>query len=288
MLYDVAPTPTPDWLAEKIRTYYRETTTTSYLKSWSPEGLAFHMGMHQGESCTHEESLANTTRFLAQKANVVPGARVLDAGCGVGSSSFLLAREFGASVVGITIEGEQARLATAFAADRGLSDRVTFREMDFMATDFEPGSFDVVWNLESFCYAHDPAAYLRHARSLLRPGGRFACVDVFRGHQGPDAHHEALSAGCVLPALGTREDACANVREAGFQDIEDEDVTAKILRSAEILRQKTRLRKMLLELERVLTGSESLVYAGHTTGALGAAEGFFSGAVTYGYVGGRR
>lgn len=273
---------TPEDWAERIRAYYRETTRQSYLRSWSPEGLAFHMGMHDGPDTTHEESLAATTRFLADRAGIGSACRVLDAGCGVGSCSLWLAEHRAAIVTGVTIEPEQVVLAQRFARERGLAERVEFLEADFMDLPFERGSFDVVWNLESFCYAHDPGAYLQHVRSLLRPGGRFACLDVFRGDRGPEEHHRALSEGCALPALASRTDCARAARAAGFVDVVDEDVTPRVLRSAEILRTKAMLRLILLDLRR---NEEDSIYRGHTTGALGATNGFFSGAVTYGYVG---
>jgi tocopherol O-methyltransferase len=280
-------TRTPEWLAEKIRAYYRETTDTSYLTSWSPEALAFHMGMHEGEM-SHEESLANTNRFLADRAGVGPDCHVLDAGCGVGGSAIWLARERGADVDAITIEHGQSERGRAYATAHGVADRVRFHVMDFMTTTFPRGSFDVVWNLESLCYAHDVAAYLDHVRELLRPGGRFACHDVFRGDRGPAEHHQALSQGCVLPCLGSREECADAVASAGFRNVEQEDVTPRILRSAAILRDKAALRLLLLRLDEHVHGVSRGVYAGHTHGALGAVEGFFSGAVTYGYVGGTR
>lgn len=279
-------TSTPAWLAEKICAYYRETTEASYLRSWSREALAFHMGMHDDRHRTHEASLDNTNRFLADRAGIAGGMRVLDAGCGIGGSAIWLARERGAIVDGISLEPGGVRLASRFAEERGVGALTTFQVMDFMATTFAPGTFDVVWNMESLCYAHDVGAYLAHVRGLLKEGGRFACVDVFRGDAGPADHHRALSEGCVLPSLGSRAECAEAVRRAGFEAVEDEDLTPRILESARILRDKAQLGLLLLELEQTVHGRQRPIYRGHALGALGAASGFFSGAVTYGYVGG--
>lgn len=279
-------TSTPTWLVEKICAYYRETTETSYLRSWSREALAFHMGMHDDRHRTHEASLDNTNRFLADRAGIQPGMRVLDAGCGIGGSAIWLARERGAIVDGISLEPGGVRLASRFAAERGVAATTTFQVMDFMATTFPPGTFDVVWNLESLCYAHDVAAYLAHVRTLLKDGGRFACIDVFRGDAGPAEHHRALSQGCALANLGSRPECAEAVRRAGFDLVEDEDLTPRIVESAHILRDKAQLGLLLLELEQTVHGRQRPIYRGHALGALGAANGFFSGAVTYGYVGG--
>jgi hypothetical protein len=78
------------------------------------------------------------------------------------------------------------------------------------------------------------------------------------------------------------------MRRAGFDLVEDEDLTPRILQSARILRDKAQLGLLLLDLEQTVHGRQRPVHRGHTLGALGAASGFFSGAVTYGYVGGVR
>jgi cyclopropane fatty-acyl-phospholipid synthase-like methyltransferase len=276
---------TPDWLADRIRHYYRETTEANYLRTWSREALAFHMGMHEGPECSHEQSLANTNRFLADRARIRPGMRVLDAGCGVGGSAIWLAQNRSARTVGITLEEGQVRLARRFAVERGVAALTSFELMDFMATTLEPHSFDVVWNIESVCYAHDLDAYLAHVRELLKPGGRFVCLDVFRGETGPPEQHQALSAGCVLPNLQTHAACVSAVRRVGFEDVVSEDVTGRVLRSAELLREKAQLTLLMLQLQTCVRGQASPTYLGHARGALGATDGFFSGAVTYGFVG---
>ncbi|RYD68841.1 MAG: methyltransferase domain-containing protein, partial [Verrucomicrobiaceae bacterium] len=46
---------------------------------------------------------------LAARAEITPGSRVLDIGCGIGGSSLWLARELGCEVLGITISPAQRR-----------------------------------------------------------------------------------------------------------------------------------------------------------------------------------
>src|SRR5687768_5614070 len=78
---------------------------------WHGETQAVHYGIWDASTKNLQDALLNTNKVLAEKVDVQPGARVLDAGCGVGGSGFWLARNKAAYVVGVTISERQ--LATA-------------------------------------------------------------------------------------------------------------------------------------------------------------------------------
>jgi cyclopropane fatty-acyl-phospholipid synthase-like methyltransferase len=281
-------TGTPDWLQNKIRAYYLETTEPSYLAHWAGESLGFHFGIGDEATSSLNESLINTNAYLADRMGVVQDTRVLDAGCGVGGSAIWLAQERGAQVSGITLAPNQVDLARRFAAQRGVSERVTFACMDFTKTTFARASFDAVWNIESLCHCLDPRSYLEHVWDLLADGGRFGCVDLFLGQNGDPAHARAMCDGWVLPALQSI-DAIANLlQEIGFEQVRTEDLTAQVARSAAALRAMATNRKLELRLEKVMLGQEMKMIEAHVDAALGAVDGMESGSVTYGYVGGVR
>jgi cyclopropane fatty-acyl-phospholipid synthase-like methyltransferase len=276
---------TPAWLKEKICRYYSETTEPSYLANWAGRSLGFHFGIGDDSTASLDESLANTNSHLADRLQIGPGTRVLDAGCGVGGSSIWLARERGAQVTAITLAPIQVELGRRFARERGVADKVTFECVDFTSTPFSPASFDCVWNIESLCHCLDARSYLEHVWDLLDDGGRFGCVDLFRGAAGDPAHADAMCEGWVLPALQTI-DALANMlREIGFVGVTTEDLTSKIARSADALHAMAHNKQLELRAEEVMLGKQNPIYRAHVNAALGAVAGMKSGSVTYGYVG---
>lgn len=91
---------------------------------------------------------------------------VLDAGCGVGYGTALLAGS-AARVVGV----DRDPGAIAYARSRYGGPNVEFREGDLLDLDLPDGSFDVVCSFEAIEHVADVDAYLSTMRRVLRPGG---------------------------------------------------------------------------------------------------------------------
>jgi len=278
---------TPDWLKSQICEYYQNTTEQSYLAHWSGTALSLHLGLADENTPSLDAAMNNANAFLADKARIRAGTRVLDAGCGVGGSALWLARERGARVTGVTLEARQVELATRFAQEQGLSDQVTYLCMDYAATSFPEGSFDAVWNLESLSHAFDVDSYLAHARWLLAPGGRFVCMDPFRGDSGDPAAREAMCEGMVLPNLRSVGEVCAALEKLGFEQIEAMDLRREVTRPAAAARAAAQNGQLQARLERELLGTPD-GRAAHRKAAIGTADGIDSGSVVYAYIGATR
>ncbi|MFN2534314.1 MAG: methyltransferase domain-containing protein [Pseudonocardiaceae bacterium] len=217
-------------LTDAIVGYYDE-TWLDYRVLWlNPDNLAVHFGYTDENTRSHTDALKNMNRVLADRVQIEPGARVLDAGCGVGGSSLWLAQERGADVVGITLAARQVEKARSYAARRGLANRVHFEVADFTATPFPDASFDVVWAVESLCHAPHKAAFYQEAARVLRPGGRVVVADFVRAGRpldptGERLLHEWLS-GWAVPDIDTHGEHTEHLAAAGFVDTRLDDVTA--------------------------------------------------------------
>jgi tocopherol O-methyltransferase len=223
---DRAPTSS---LTEAIVGYYDQ-TWLDYRVLWlNPDNLAVHFGYTDAHTRSHTDALKNMNRVLADRVQIQPGERVLDAGCGVGGSSLWLAKERGAEVVGITLAARQVTKARRYAIRRGLANRTHFEVADFTATPFPEASFDVVWAVESMCHAPCKAAFYQEAARLLRPGGRIVVADFVRARRPLDTTGERLLhewlTGWAVPDIDTPGEHVENLAAAGFVETRLDDVT---------------------------------------------------------------
>jgi SAM-dependent methyltransferase len=99
------------------------------------------------------------------------GMRLLDCGCGPGSITCDLAGiVIPGEVLGIDFDPKQVELATAYAAQRGVTN-VRFQPADVYALPFPEGSFDAVFASGLVEHLSEPLRALQEMRRVLRPGG---------------------------------------------------------------------------------------------------------------------
>jgi SAM-dependent methyltransferase len=98
-------------------------------------------------------------------AQVVPGTRLLDAGCGAGLLPLL------ASLRGATVAGLDASEPLLVIARERLPG-ADLRQGDLESLPFDDTSFDAVTAVNSIFYAADMPAAMREISRVVRPGGR--------------------------------------------------------------------------------------------------------------------
>ena len=101
---------------------------------------------------------------------------LLDAGCGTGSLSLVMA-QLGHTVTGVDLSPAMIARAREKARAAGLS--IDFRVMDAAAPEFSPGSFDVLVCRHLLWALPDPEQVLQRWADLLKPGGRLILVEGF-------------------------------------------------------------------------------------------------------------
>jgi cyclopropane-fatty-acyl-phospholipid synthase len=121
---------------------------------------------------TLEMAQARKVDLVARKLGLEPGLRLLDVGCGWGAMAIHAAKNYGASVVGITLSEPQRRYATEQAALAGVSDLVEFRLQDYR--DVNDGPYDVISSIgmSEHVGRRSLDSYAQGLFNLLRPGGR--------------------------------------------------------------------------------------------------------------------
>jgi tocopherol O-methyltransferase len=169
---DSSATPRSNDKSKVIEHY--DVTSPFYRSLW---GEHLHHGYWIRGDESKEQAQLQLVERLAQLASVKRDSEILDIGCGFGASSLYLAKQFSASVTGITNSPVQVEMATQAAADRHLA--ANFLLMDAEAITLQK-QYDLLWSVESISHYQDVPAFFTSACGLLKPGGSFAITDWFK------------------------------------------------------------------------------------------------------------
>jgi SAM-dependent methyltransferase len=120
--------------------------------------------------------LAPVSRALIDRAAARPGERIIDVGCGCGSTSIAFAEKVAPTgfVLGIDISEPMLARARALAPKGAPLD---FVQADATIYPFDAQNFDVLTSRFGVMFFAEPAVSFAHLRRALRPSGRvaFAC-----------------------------------------------------------------------------------------------------------------
>ncbi len=217
-----------------IIAYYRRTELSYYF--W---GRNFHYG-YWDETTNHiYKAIRKLNEVLAQTASISKNDRVLDAGCGVGGAGVYLAKNIGCHVTGITICPRQVDFANRNAKKEGVAHLTEFIEMDYHKTTFPENYFDIVWGVESICYAAGKDRFIREAYRVLKNGGRLIVSDAFVGKKNCTSIEQRSMdiwlKGWAVNYIETSENFIQFASEAGFKKSTYQDVTSKVFPTATLM-----------------------------------------------------
>lgn len=167
-----------------------------------------------------------TTEFVA-KLGLQKGERVLDVGCGIGGGDLYMAREFGASVLGIDLSTNMVHRALEAAMAAPELD-VEFEVCDATQRDFPPESFDVIYSRDTILHIADKAALFRRFFRWLKPGGRVLISDYCRGDVDGTPHFQAYVASRGYHLLSPAQYG-KTLEAAGFSAVEAHDRTGQFV-----------------------------------------------------------
>jgi 2-polyprenyl-3-methyl-5-hydroxy-6-metoxy-1,4-benzoquinol methylase len=148
------------------------------------------------------------------------GAKIADIGCGLGSSTILMAKAYPKSeLFGFDYHEQSIEMARAAAVKEGVGDRITFEVASAKA--FPGTDYDFVAFFDCLHDMGDPAGAARHVRSTLKPDGTWMIVEPY-AEDATEANHNPVgrmfySASTMLcvPASLSQEVGAAFGAQAG-------------------------------------------------------------------------
>ena len=148
-------------------------------------------GYHPRENERLRDQAATLVDLLHSDTVYPDGSTVLEAGCGVGAQTVILARESpGAQFTSVDISAASIADAEQRVRRAGLSN-VHFRTADIFDLPFDAESFDHVFLCFVLEHLSRPVEALARLRRVLRPGGTFTVIE---GDHGSTYFHPDSSA----------------------------------------------------------------------------------------------
>ena len=157
-------------------------------------------GRTEKESERLQYQASRLAHLLHHDTRYPPGARVLEAACGVGAQTIILAKNSpGAEFVSVDISPESLGIAEEQRKREGVNN-VTFCEGDIYHLPFEKESFDHVFVCFLLEHLPNPLLALETMRNLVRGGGT---ITVIEGDHGsalfyPDSRYAHQVIGCLV------------------------------------------------------------------------------------------
>jgi SAM-dependent methyltransferase len=185
-----------------------------------------------GYSEREDQRLRDQSQTLAELLHhdtvYPPGSHVLEAGCGVGAQTVILAKNSPAARF-TSVDVSPASLDAAKAAVRRAGfDHVTFQIADLFQMPFSEASFDHVFVCFVLEHLKEPGRALQCLKKVLKPGGT---LTVIEGDHGSTFFHPRSAAAwrtiqCLIDLQAAAGgDALVGrrlfplLREAGFRDL---------------------------------------------------------------------
>ncbi|MEL6065283.1 class I SAM-dependent methyltransferase [Methylobacterium sp. DCY52] len=150
---------------------FLETVPNAVAQQWSLADLARERELHMDMSReSGSRSDAHLIRYHRAATLVRPGDVVLDAACGLGYGSWIMASSAARRVVAI----DHSQWAVDYASVAFQTSKLTFQvgELPACLNEFHPGEFDLIVSFETLEHLADPAAFLGACARILAPAGR--------------------------------------------------------------------------------------------------------------------
>nr|WP_319396920.1 class I SAM-dependent methyltransferase [uncultured Desulfobacter sp.] len=170
---------------------------------------------------------APATIELVEKAGLEKGMTVLDAGCGIGGTSRLLAQHFGLVVHGIDLSDDFIETAHLLNQWCGVAkdDTITLKQGSLLELPYPDNFFDAVLCQHVLLNIEDKARAFAEFSRVLAPGGKLLIHEIVDG-PGPEPRYPVpWAADAPASMLCSRQLLGEHAQKSGFELVFGEDKT---------------------------------------------------------------
>ncbi|MBU0462096.1 MAG: class I SAM-dependent methyltransferase [Proteobacteria bacterium] len=143
------------------------------LSTLEPKDLSTIDQLHTGGAVASIE--------LLKKINLSRDALILDAGCGIGGSSRLIARQFDCQVIGIDLADQFIPAANFLTQCTKLENLVSFQQCSILDLPFEENTFDAILCQHVLMNIKDKSRAIKEFFRVLKPEGKLILHEITKG-----------------------------------------------------------------------------------------------------------
>lgn len=138
-------------------------------------------GYSEREALRLSEQAETLEKLLHHDTVYPPGAKVLEAGCGIGAQTVILANNNpDAEITSIDISPESLEKARKNVEEKGIKN-VKFLQADIFSLPFEDNSFDHIFVCFVLEHLQKPEEALKSLKKVLKPGGTITVIEGDHG-----------------------------------------------------------------------------------------------------------
>jgi 2-polyprenyl-3-methyl-5-hydroxy-6-metoxy-1,4-benzoquinol methylase len=118
---------------------------------------------------------------LLKKADLLPNAKVLDAGCGIGGSSRLLAEQFNCRVTGLDLADKFIEAARFLTQCTKQENNINFQQGSVLDLPFEDNTFDAILCQHILMNIENKSKAFKEFFRVLKPNGKLILHEITKG-----------------------------------------------------------------------------------------------------------
>lgn len=166
---------------QETESYY-DSEDAIYRALWDENG-SVHWGVF--DDSTGDDFLkacANLNAMMAAKGRIDSNARVLDLGCGNGTTAIWLSGNHDCHVTGVDLSGVRVQNAQEKMSDldESAQEKLAFEKASATELPFEDGAFSHLWSQAVIYHVPDKESALSEAYRVLEEGGIMVFDDLFK------------------------------------------------------------------------------------------------------------
>jgi len=167
-----------------------------------------------------------TTSQFVEKMGLKPGMNVMDIGCGIGGSAFLMAERYGVNVYGIDLSTNMLAIADKYRRKMNaeVKYRVQFHLDDATKMEYPKEFYDVVYSRDAIMHIEDKKSLYEKVYSCLKPGGTILISEYATGDKELSQDFLDYVADRDYQLLTVKKYGDV-LKDVGFVNVEAKDVT---------------------------------------------------------------